>query len=267
MSFLKRDHAPLTEEAWKAIDGAARMALETSLTARRVVDVSEPRGFQFSALSLGRLDLAEDTPEPGVAYGVRRVLPLVELRAPFEVDIWELDNLSRGAEDVDLTPVEEAAARAAAFEDRAVLLGLEGSMGPGLSGSEAQDPVGFPHEANGFLEAISGALLTLRRASIGGPYALVTGRETYLFLASATAGYPLMKRVRDLIQGPILESHLVEGALLASLRGGDFVLTLGQDFAVGYETHDTHKVRLYLTESFAFQLVEPKAIVRFEPSS
>jgi len=266
MSFLKREHAPLTEEAWQAIDEAARMALETSLTARRLVDVSEPRGFRFSALSLGRLDLAEDTPEPGVAFGLRRVLPLVETRVPFEVDIWELDNLSRGAEDVDLTSVEEAAARAAAFEDRAVLLGLPGTMEPGMSAAAGHPPVDFEHEANGFLEAVSGALLTFRRTSIGGPYALVTGRDTYLFLASAAAGYPLMKRVRDLIQGPILESHLVEGALLTSLRGGDFALTLGQDFAVGYETHDTRKVRLYLTESFAFQLVEPKAVMRFERS-
>jgi uncharacterized linocin/CFP29 family protein len=46
-----------------------------------------------------------------------------------------------------------------------------------------------------------------------------------------------------------------------STRGGDYELTVGQDLAVGYAVHDRTEVELYLTESFAFRVLEEKAAV------
>ena len=48
---------------------------------------------------------------------------------------------------------------------------------------------------------------------------------------------------------------------MLSRRGGDFVLDVGQDFAVGYRDHDADKVELYLEERFTFRVVEPDAAV------
>ena len=44
-------------------------------------------------------------------------------------------------------------------------------------------------------------------------------------------------------------------------RGGDFELTVGQDFSIGYLSHDAETVQLYLEESFTFQVIEPRASV------
>lgn len=49
---------------------------------------------------------------------------MVETRISFNLDVWELDNVIRGAEDVELGPLEEAAAQAADFEDKAIYEGL-----------------------------------------------------------------------------------------------------------------------------------------------
>lgn len=264
MSLFKREHAPITEEAWKRIDAVARDALATSLKARRFVDVSDPLGWDYSALGLGRLDIADASPIDEVAFGLRRVQPLVETRVRCELDIWELDNLSRGAPDVDLAALESAARRAARFEDRAILLGLEQARIEGLAGSTSHAALEYEHEPAGFLSAVSSGMVSLRRAAIEGPFALVVDEETFLFLASAPTGYPFLKQVGSMLGGPVVESDLVEGGLLVSLRGGDFRLTLGQDFSVGYETHDSRTVRLFITESFTFRSMEPRAVISLE---
>jgi uncharacterized linocin/CFP29 family protein len=49
--------------------------------------------------------------------------------------------------------------------------------------------------------------------------------------------------------------------VILSGRGGDFVLTVGQDFSIGYAGHGEGTVQLFITESFTFQVLEPKAAV------
>src|SRR5690606_39262157 len=114
LNFLKRELAPLTDEAWKYVEEEAVRALSANLSDRRVVDVTEPKGFDFSAVNLGTLSPSHLV-EGGVHYGVRQVLPLVEIRVPIELDIWTLDNLSRGATDVDTDAVTQAALKVSAF--------------------------------------------------------------------------------------------------------------------------------------------------------
>ena len=53
----------------------------------------------------------------------------------------------------------------------------------------------------------------------------------------------------------------VEGGVVLSLRGGDFVIDSGQDLSIGYLEHDASVVRLYVEESFSFRVVEPDAAV------
>jgi uncharacterized linocin/CFP29 family protein len=72
-----------------------------------------------------------------------------------------------------------------------------------------------------------------------------------------------LKRVLD---GPVLWAPAVPGAVILSVRGGDFVLTLGQDLSIGYADHDRQDVELYLVESLAFRVLEGSAAVHVRPS-
>jgi uncharacterized linocin/CFP29 family protein len=78
-------------------------------------------------------------------------------------------------------------------------------------------------------------------------------------------GYPLLEHLRKIIEGPIVWAPGVKGAVVISLRGGDFLFESGQDLSVGYAGHDAEVVRLYLEESFSFHVATPEAAVALTP--
>jgi uncharacterized linocin/CFP29 family protein len=75
------------------------------------------------------------------------------------------------------------------------------------------------------------------------------------------AGYPILEHVRRIVEGPIVWAPGLAGAVVVSLRGGDFELDVGRDFSIGYLDHDAKRVRLYIEESFTFRLLSPQAAV------
>jgi len=72
MDILKRNVAPLTQSAWDEIDGRAEEVLRSRLTARKAVKVNGPMGWNFTALSEGRLNLIQNK-DAEVAIGVFKV--------------------------------------------------------------------------------------------------------------------------------------------------------------------------------------------------
>jgi uncharacterized linocin/CFP29 family protein len=268
MDLLKRAAAPISGAAWDAIDEEATQALSNRLTARRFVDVDGPHGWEYTAVSSGRLALPGDQPDAdGVSHGIYNVLPLIEFRVSFELNTWELDNIERGAVDINLAPVTEAARKAADFEDRIVFHGYQEGRVVGLAQSREYPPAKIAQSGGdqAMLDAISGAILHFQDALVGGPYALIAGAKPWQLLAASANGYPLRKRVERLIDGPVIYSPAAgEGAYLVSLRGGDFILSVGQDFSIGYEAHTAESVRLFLTESFTFRMLDPGAVIALE---
>jgi uncharacterized linocin/CFP29 family protein len=78
----------------------------------------------------------------------------------------------------------------------------------------------------------------------------------------------VLQHVRRLVDGPLISTPGLNGAVVLSLRGGDFELTSGQDFSIGYLSHDSDNVRLYIEESVTFWNIEPKAAVTlFAPAA
>jgi uncharacterized linocin/CFP29 family protein len=74
--------------------------------------------------------------------------------------------------------------------------------------------------------------------------------------------YPLRKQLEQIIEGEIVLAPHAGGAfLLPAQSEGDFELTLGQDVAVGFEQQEGQKIRLFMTESFTFRVIEPQAVV------
>jgi uncharacterized linocin/CFP29 family protein len=45
------------------------------------------------------------------------------------------------------------------------------------------------------------------------------------------------------------------------MRGGDFELTVGEDFSIGYLSHTAATVRLYLQETLTFRVLTAEAAV------
>jgi uncharacterized linocin/CFP29 family protein len=262
--LLKRDLAPIVPEAWKLIDAEAVRVLALDLAARKLVDFDGPHGIGLSAVSTGRLELFPEKPVPEVSWGLRRVQPLLELRTPIRLDIFELDLVARGAADPDLTPVVQAAERVAQAEDHVVFAGYPRAGVTGIidASPHAPRPLGAPA---GYPRVLLEAKETLRAAGVNGPYGLALGLRAYEEVYTAAEdGNPILRRIEQVVDGPIVRARGLDGAVLLSLRGGDYALTVGQDLAIGYAYHERQTVELYLTESFTFRVLEPAAAVHLE---
>ena len=115
---------------------------------------------------------------------------------------------------------------------------------------------------------VATAVERLLRNGISGPYGLALGSEQYLRVVETAeeGGYPLLEHLRKIVEGPLVWAPGVVGALVVSLRGGDFVFESGQDLSIGYDSHDADSVRLYLQESFSFHVATPEAAVMLTPT-
>ncbi|MGE0191171.1 MAG: family 1 encapsulin nanocompartment shell protein [Planctomycetota bacterium] len=262
MDLLRRSLAPLLPAAWRMIDEEARRVLEVNLAGRTLVDVTGPAGWEHAAENLGRAEACPEPPCEGVDAAVREVQPLVELRTSIALDRGELDRIAAGLDAPDLRPVEAAAERMARAEDTALFHGFTGAGIQGLCAATPHDPIAVGSTPDAWPDVVTQATETLREAGIGGPYGLALGPGPFRDVArGAEDGYPIRRRIEQLIEHPPAWAPVLEGGVLVSLRGGDFRLALGQDHAIGYAAHDRDHVELYLLASFTFRVLEPAAAV------
>lgn len=261
MDMFKRELAPLSQKGWDEIDNRAREILMTHLTARKVVKVLGPKGIEYTAVSEGRLRLCDDG---DVKAGIYMVKPLVEARVQFSLNRWEIDNLARGAKDIDFGGLDKALANLAEFEEKAIFEGYEAGGIQGLRHASTNKTLVLGNTAQETLEALTEGIIILKQHFATGPYALVVGTKTWISLHKDIAGLPLIERVERLLGGKVVHAMTLEGALLIPFDDPAIEMTLGQDIALGYETHDTKEVRLFATESFTFRVLDPKRIVPYK---
>ncbi|WP_417518125.1 family 1 encapsulin nanocompartment shell protein [Minwuia sp.] len=263
MDDLKRGLAPVSKNAWTEIEEAAATTLKTVLAARQVVDFKGPLGYHHDAVATGRVRQIDEPLADDVSARQRVVLPMVELRVPFEIEIDELENLDRGAEDADLDPVVAAARTIALAEDRLVFQGYEAAGIHGVMTSVASSAGDLPDDPAKLPESIAEALEKLRLEGVQGPFAMVLPVDLYIRLQAAVSdtGRRVLDHARHLLDGPVVPSRAVEGGLILSRRGGDFELYVGRDFAIGYSSHDARHVKLYLEETLSFRAIGDEAAI------
>ena len=261
MDFLKRNLAPVTEEAWEEILEQSTKIFQAELSARKFVDVEGPYGLELSAVPKGRLHIPDKNKKKDVSYGIHLIQPLIETRALFDLDIWELDNVSRGAEDIDLNNLEIAAGKIAAFEENAIYEGFKEGSIEGLRKRAEHKPLAFPEDPEEILNVVAEGIARLHHASVEGPYSLVVDTASWEAIISCSNGYPLKPQLEGMLGGSLILAKHLNGSILVSERGGDFRLTLGQDMSIGYESHTSKKVTLYFTESFTFEVLDPAAVI------
>ena len=266
MNHLLRSHAPITEAAWDQLDEEGRQRLVPALAARKLVEFGGPQGWDHSATSLGRTT-AIDAHGDGLEARRRTVLPLVELRAGFGLSRSELDDVERGALDVDLTALDEAAQRIALAENVAVFHGWPEAGIAGITEASPHSPLSLGSDFANYPAHVARAVEVLLQAGISGPYGLALGPDGYTGVVETTehGGLIVFDHLRQILGGPIVWAPGVRGAVVVSLRGGDFLFESGQDLSIGYSHHDATTVHLYLEETFSFRVVSGDAAVALNP--
>ena len=265
MDHLRRRLAPITDAGWEAADFEAARALRHFLAARPLVDFDGPKGWDHSASNLGRTEPVVSVSD-GVELRRRLVQPVLELRTPFTLGRDELDAVDRGSANPDLSNLIEAARRAAMAEDRAVFHGHREGGIVGMTEASPHAPLPIDDDYNAYPRTVAKAVAALRTTGVGGPYGIALGPRCYTGVIETTehGGYPVLEHIRLILGGPIMWAPAVEGAVVVSLRGGDYLLECGQDLSVGYLDHTDDAVRLYFEESLSFAVNEPGAAVALE---
>ena len=261
MDHLLRDVAPIGDAAWREIDAEAARTLRRTLAGRKLVDFTGPLGWDVSAVGRGRVRNVLD--RDGVKARLRETRPLVEIDVPFRLARAEIDAIERGAKDADLGPVVHAARLAALTEDRAIFAGFPEAGIAGIFERCGEHALSLSDDYERYPRVVAAALTRLRNAGIEGPYAIALGPRCYQGLTETTnkGGYPVIDMVREQLDDRIIWAPAVDGAVVLSLRGGDFELTVGQDFAIGYVGHDAQHVELVVRESMTFAVYTPEAAV------
>lgn len=267
MDNLHRHLAPISAKAWEQIEEEAKRTLKRHLAARRVVDVDGPKGAEFSAAGTGHLKQVASLGE-GVQASLREVKAVVELRVPFQLSRSAIDDVERGSEDSDWSPVKEAARKLAFSEDRAVFDGFAAAGIQGIREGSSNTALNLPPSLKNYPDVVAKAVGQLRLAGVQGPYALVLGAEEYTAASGGSdEGYPVFHHIEKVVDGGIIWAPAIKGGFVLTTRGGDFSLDLGQDISIGYLNHSATTVELYFQESFTFRMLTAEAAIALLPAS
>jgi uncharacterized linocin/CFP29 family protein len=267
MDTLRRDAAPLSERVWKEIDSMVGQAARHVLTARRVATFDGPHGWdQLVASRLGILTPCQ-TREGKATVCRPEVVLLAEVRAEFSIPWTAIEVFERGATRLDTKHAEEAAREVGLAEDRLALYGEP--MGSGfLTSSESPRVKAGEWTSPGRMIAdVLKAVEILDTRGIGGPYELVLSPTRYFeyLQAEGDHGYPAARQLREVL-GAVHRSLVVHDAgAVFSVRGGDFMLSVGGDLSVGYRLHDREAVHLFCVETLGAQVVTPEAVCVLDP--
>ena len=107
----------------------------------------------------------------------------------------------------------------------------------GIAEASPHKGITLGNKPDAYPRPVAAAVERLLHSGISGPYGLALGGEEYQRVVEAAehGGYPLLEHLRKILDGPIIWAPGVEGAVVVSLRGGDFLFESGQDLSIGYD--------------------------------
>jgi uncharacterized linocin/CFP29 family protein len=147
-------------------------------------------------------------------------------------------------------------------EDRLVLYGDPVGTGFLTSRKSPRLQIGDWARAHQLIADIVQAVEILDSHAIPGPYEVVLSTARYYQYLQATtdAGYPVSRSLEKVVTAVHRSPVLRDGGAVFSMRGGDFVITVGGDLAAGYRWHDRESIHLFCAETLAAQTVTPEAV-------
>lgn len=263
MDFFKQSLAPITKEAWQAINQRAEAVIKALLTTRKSLKIDGPHGLNKTSVSKGRLNLLENKSSKNVKVGLYEVQSLLETRVTFTLSRWELDNIIRGAKDIDLDALENAVAELVLFEENTV---FNGNSAVGIKGllKEAGHSLELGEGTENLLNSIVEGTVLLKKSFAERPYNLHVGKALNKQLNQMHGSKLLRDLILKVIGGQIILSESIDGGLLLPAKHEDIEFTVGQDYTIGYESHDEKNIKLFIMNSYTLRVIDPNILVRFK---
>jgi uncharacterized linocin/CFP29 family protein len=266
MDYFNRELAAFPPPLWSAIDEAAIKGARERLTARRFLEVEGPFGVGLTAIEVGDDEYRQAQPSEAAAV-ISRTVPVPMLRRSFRLSIRRIAAHVEYGQAVNLSPVTDAAEAVADAEERMVYFGQPDFGLPGLLAVPERQHVdgGAWSALDRALQDALAAATRLDEQGFRGPYSLVLAPALYNALFRLYPGTDVLQleHLRRLCIGGIYKAA-IEGGVLIDPRVG--VLVVGQDLRSGYVGQDGTHYQLYVSESLALRIDEPKAICTLSAS-
>src|SRR5215471_20527993 len=183
--------------------------------------------------------------------------------APLSQKAWaEIDKFERVGPRLESHNIEEASRDTALAEDALAFYGTGGTAGLLTSKETPRVQMSDWSQPGRLVADLLSAVEKLDTLSVKGSYEVVMSpHHYYSYLRQTGEGgvYPAAKQL-GIVIAKVYNSPAIEGAALFSTRGGDFLITVGGDFTVGYRAHDDKSLHLFCVETIAAQLITPEAV-------
>ena len=133
----------------------------------------------------------------------------------------------------------------------------------GITQATPHSPIARSEDSAQFAQQVAVAVAVLKDVGVGGPYGLALDRDAWVSVLGGNdaGGASLLHHLQRILDGPVEWTPGVDGAVVLSLRGGDFIFESGEDLSIGYATHDAKTVGLYLEETFSFRVATAEAAI------
>jgi uncharacterized linocin/CFP29 family protein len=267
MDTLRRDSAPLSARVWKEVDEAVGQAARHVLAGRRIATFDGPHGWdQLVASRLGTMVPCQ-TREGKATVCRPEVVLLAEIRAEFSMTWTAIELFERGAPSLDTRPAEDASREVALAEDRLAFYGDPLGRGFLTAPDSPRLKTGDWTAPGKVVADILKGVETLDTKGISGPYEVVLSPARYFeyLQAEGDQGYPAARQLREVVAAVHRSPVIHDAGAVFSVRGDDFMLTVGGDLSVGYRLHDRDAVHLFCVETLAAQIVTPEAVCILDP--
>ena len=267
MDTLRRDAAPLSARVWKEVDRAVGQAARHVLTARRIATFDGPHGWdQLVASRLGTMTPCQ-TREGKATVCRPEVVLLSEIRAEFSLPWTAIEVFERGAPSLDTKAAEDAAREVALAEDRLAFYGEPLGRGFLTASDSPRVRAGDWNGPGRMIEDVLKAVEILDTRGVSGPYEVVLSPNRYFeyLQAEGDHGYPAPRQLKEVVAAVHRSPVVHDAGAVFSVRGDDFMLTVGGDLSVGYRLHDRDAVHLFCVETLAAQTVTPEAVCLLDP--
>ncbi len=253
--YLLREDAPISEEAWQALDRTMVEAARSVLTARRLLHIEGPFGLGFKGLPLG-----DPQADRGMVIG--RTLPVVLLQRSFTMAKRDFAAAGQG-NILDTAPVAAAALECARAEDSLIFGGVPGVPGLLTAKGSAEQKLSAWEEVGMAADDLIKAVTLLDSAGFHGPYvlALAPARYNLLLRRYPTGNISELEHVRTIAAEGVVKAPALDkgGLLLAS--GRQFAsIVVGQDMGIGFTGPVDERLEFTVSETLVPFIREPRAL-------
>ena len=152
----------------------------------------------------------------------------------------------------------------ASFEEKVIFKGLTDANIVGIEEAAAHQGGELGNVENEILSNITKGVIALERSVAEKPYALVVSEDIWCKLNALGKEESLVERIEKIISGKIVANRFIEGAFLLPCNNDNIELTIGEDLSIGYQEHSENEVKLFITETFTFRVLDCRLIVQYK---